>query len=162
MPRLLLVPLLLLVACDTAPADGGTEIVAYRGAPITRADAAVPDPPLPPAEWEASGFLGRTGSSVFLRVATTCGDECRRTVRFTAYAPHSARPDGLPESMTGVVEVQTYNPEGFESGEIPISRVEIQDWGPEVYSGVVYPAHRGATPTVPYVFWAESQGVAVE
>ena len=162
MRSLLLLSLLAVSACDTTTDAGGTEIVAYSGTPITRADASVPNPPLSPAEWEAGAFLGRAAFSVFVRRATLCGDECSRTVRLTFTTPHSVEADGLPESVAGVVEVQSYLPESFTTTELAISRVEIQDWGPEVYSGVVYATPQAGVNTAPMVFWAESRGTAVE
>lgn len=120
----------------------------------------MPNPPLGSAEWEARAFLGRSATFVWISIAMTCGDECARTTEFEFSTPHTA--GDSPESVTGTFEVQQYLPERFESTRIEIERVEIQDWGPEVYSGIVYPAPRGTTPTIPYAFWAESSGTAVE
>ena len=152
--------LLTLTACDTVGTDA--VIVRYTGPAITEADAAVPNPPLGAAGWEGSGFLGRTGTSVSVDQRTLCGDECSQTVRFTFQTAHE---NTLPQSVRGRVEIVSSNPDGYETQEVGIGRVEIQDWGPEVYSGVVYPAGPFAPnvdPPPPTVFWADDLSFAVE
>lgn len=146
-----------LAACDSDGTDDA-EIVRYDGPAITQADASVPNPPFGSAAWMASA--PRRGA-IDVAVTTLCGDECGRTIRFSFRESTTAEPlplpGPLPESVTGTVSVQEYLPERFETAEIEVTRVEIQDWGPEIYSGIVYPAVvlGDFSPVVPFVFWAE-------
>lgn len=155
--------LLTLTACDTVGTDA--VIVRYTGPAITEADALVPNPPLGTAGWEGLVFLGRTGTSVSVDRQTLCGDECSQTLRFTFQDMPPVDSDALPEAARGVIEIVSGTPDGYETQEVGIGRVEIQDWGPEVYSGVVYPAGPFAPnvdPPPPTVFWADDLSFAVE
>lgn len=161
LPLLILAFLVLASGCDTESTD--TLIVPYTGPVLTEADAVVPNPPFSPARWSGSLFDGRMGQSVLLSRSTQCGDECSRTVRFTFRDAMPTQPSGLPESVEGVFERRQGNPDGFESRPLAITRVEIQDWGPEVYSGVVVTPSRDA-PSADgrIVFWADELPAAAE
>lgn len=139
-------------ACDTGLAD--VDIGRYRGERLTEADAMVPNGPLGSAGWDGLVATTRAGRSVLLERRTRCSDECSQTVRLQF---EGGDVGGLPQSATGVMEQRASLPDRFESTPFEIDRVEIQDWGPEVYSGVVYTAASQA-PTVdamPLVFWAD-------
>ncbi|PAP74966.1 hypothetical protein [Rubrivirga marina] len=126
----LLVATLAVAGCDSVGDDA--LITRYSGPEITEADATVPNPPFGPAGWQASGATG-TAPHVSLSRTTLCGDECSRTL--TLRFAGSPR-DELPSSVEGRVVVQQYNPEGRTETDLSVRRVEVQDWGPEVYSGV--------------------------
>lgn len=149
---------LLLTACDTT---GDGIITRYDGPPLTAADATVPNPPFADARWEGTRFLLRRDRDVFLGRSTLCGDECSRTVTLRFEEALSARAGDLPLSVEAAVDVSQGNPDGFERTPFTVHRVEIQDWGPEVYSGVAYASGDGA-PSERIVFWAEDLATAVE
>ena len=155
--------LLALAACDTARDDG--RIVRYEGPAITEADATVPNPPFGPAGWDGLVFIGRAGISVSVDRTTTCGDECAQTILFSFNdaPPADPSPGALPETVTGIVETVQGNPDGSTSAAFAIGRVEIDQWGPDVYSGVVHGAS-GNPDIVParIVFWADDLPTAVE
>ena len=139
----------LLVACDTAGSDSAL-ITSYDGPEITEADAIVTDE-IGPRGWEATVFDTRAGRRISVRRIALCGDECSREVTI------SFRDEGraLPVSVQATVTTREALPERFEETPIDIARVEIQDWGPDVYSGVVslLPQDRVSPP--PIVFWSD-------
>jgi len=131
-------------ACDTN-ADG--QIVRYTGPAITEADATVVDPMLgTPRGW--SGL--RIGDEVVLYREALCGDECNHTLKLR-FEGRGALPSDAEATLTR----QEYTPERLEEQRLAIGRVEIQDWGPEVYSGVVYPVPQDEAFQIPIVFWAD-------
>jgi len=150
---------LALAACDTnAGADG--QIVRYTGPAITEANALVVDDMGLTQRWSADVVATPNGPSVFVSRTVLCGDECGRTItlRFRGGG-------ALPASADGVVRQQEYTPERLEVAQLDIARVEIQDWGPEVYSGVAYPVTSNAPnidPAPPLVFWTDDIGFAQE
>lgn len=159
-------PLLLLLAvavaaCDTTGVDGAL-ITRYDGPRITEADATVPNPPFGPAGWDGSVFWSRTGQSVSVRRVVTCGDECARTLELVFSDAPPIVEGALPEAVTGSIEVVSGNPDGYERSVFEIERVQIQDWGPSVYSGVVHIKPYGFEYVEPIVFWADDLPVAAE
>ena len=157
---LLLLPL---AACDSGRDDA--VIVAYTGPEITEADALVPNPPLGSAGWSGVGIDALNGTFVTLHRDVLCGDECRQTVRFEFADAPRPDADGLPESVSGLFEMEMANPDGFAANALRIARVEIQDWGPEIYSGVVYLDSGNAPnidPAPPTVFWTDDVSFVTE
>ncbi len=154
--RLLLLVLAVVVsACDTADDDG--PIVRYTGPAITEADATVPNDPFGPAGWTGTVFSYEAGRSVSVSRSVLCGDECNwtTTLRFEGRG-------ALPTSVEGTVLVRTATPESFEEMDLEIDRVEIQDWGPDAYSGIVYLVSRPDIDTRPIVFWADELAFATD
>lgn len=154
LPALLVVAL---AACDTV-GDADNEIVRYTGPEITEADATAVDETGQPRRWSAAVLHGWTSTTVTLTQSVLCGDECKRTVslRFD---------DGdgtLPASVEGTVRVQNFLPSSTQETEIEVARVEIQDWGPTVYSGILYPVPEVAASTAPIVFWTDEIVSAAE
>ncbi len=151
-----LLPLLLLVAvagCDTA---GDSLIARYNGPEITEADAAVVDP-LGTRGWDATRVETRAGRTVLLTRSALCGDECNRTTTLVFEG------DGdLPESVEVTVTERELMPERRTETRVSVAQVEVQDWGPRVYSGVVHPADQDGAGSEPIVFWADRVAVAVE
>ena len=143
--------------CDSVGDDG--LVTRYSGPEITEADAAVPNPPFGPATWEGWGFLGYHERLVTVSRTTSCGDECARTVELQFTNGHDT---DLPEAVRGWVIVEQGNPDGYSETDLPIRRAEIQDWGPGVFSGVVYPEPIDGASTAPLVFWADGLPAAVE
>lgn len=149
---LLLLPL---AACDSGRDDA--VIVAYSGPEITEADALVEDIPGRFESWSADVVSTRERRTVAIGIGFLCGDECNRRIALR----FEGRGD-LPESVAGTITTSEFLPERFEEARIDIDRVEIQDWGPEVYSGVVYPASRPEAFVPPLVFWTDERTVAAE
>ncbi len=150
---------LTVAGCDLAATDD-TEIADYAGPTLTEADAAVANPPFGPAGWDGYRFAGYTEHVVKLFRTTTCGDECTQTIELRFVGSPN---DDRPREVEGRVVVRQYNPEGESETAVPIRRVEIQDWGPGVYSGVAFGAE-GNPDVLPVrlVFWADDLPVAVE
>jgi hypothetical protein len=146
-----------LAGCDSVGDDD--LITRYSGPELTEADATVPNPPFGPAGWQGRGFLGYHERLVTLSRTTSCGDECARTVELQFRNGHDT---DLPETARGRVTVEQVNPDGYNEIDLSIRRVEIQDWGPEVFSGVVYPEPADGVSADPIVFWADDLPTAVE
>jgi hypothetical protein len=143
--RLLLLLAPALAACDLI--GDGVEIVRYTGPTITEADATVTDPMLgTPRGW--SGL--RVGDEVVLYRETLCGDECNQRIelRFEGRG-------ALPSDAEATFTQSEYLPERFEERGLEIARIEVQDWGPEVFSGVVHLEPVDEVLQVPIVFWAD-------
>lgn len=145
---------LLLVGCD-ALGGGGVEIVPYVGDPITEADATVRDDRGEPVAW----LYSRTGDVVSIYRSYLCGDECTvtLTLRFEGTGD-------LPTDVAGTLVVRELLPERTEYRVLDIARVEVQDWAPGAYSGVVHVEPReGVLELVaPIVFWADDDPSSVD
>ncbi len=146
-----------LAGCDSVGDDD--LVTRYSGPVITEADATVPNPPLGPAGWVGINGAFYTERVVTLRRSTLCGDECAQTVELQFSNGHDT---DLPETVRGRVIVEQGNPDGYSETALPIVRVEVQDWGPEVYSGIAYPETTEDRDVAPLVFWADDLPVAVE
>ena len=143
---------LLLAACDTAD-DESALITAYDGPEITEADAAT-EGMLGPRGWSAE----TRGAAVTLSQSVLCGDECNRTVDLQ----FEGERNGLPLTIEAEVVQQEYLPERRIENDVEVARVEIQDWGPEVYSGIVYPVPQEGASTAPIVFWGRAGLVVID
>ena len=150
MRSLPLILALALVACDSTEVD--PEIVRYTGPPITEADATIPNEPFEPAGWSGAFAEATDGRFVTVQRGTICGDECSERVLFGFEGPAGA---DLPTSVEGVYELGEYLPKRSETRRIQIARVEIQDWEPDLVSGIVYPVPEDDASTAPYVFWTD-------
>lgn len=137
--------------CDSIGDD--TVFVSYTGPEITEADALVDD------GIDLRGWtVERRRDLLVLARFEFCGDECGRTL-----ALHfEGERDGLPTSVYAEIARQELLPERYFEEDLAIDRVEIQDWGPTVYSGIAYPVPADAASTVPIVFWADNVAVGVD
>ena len=136
---------LVLAACDTASGDSAL-ITAYDGPEITLEDGLIDDA-LGPRGW----WVERDDMPVILTRTEICGDECGRTLTLR----FDGEREGLPASIDAGLVQQEYLPERRTEDDIEVDRVEIQDWGPRIYSGVVYPSPAEDAFRAPIVFWAE-------
>lgn len=157
-PLLPLLLAVLLAGCDSAGDPVGPEIVRYTGSAITEADAAVVDETGEPRPWSASVFHMRAGTTVILSQSVLCGDECNRSVELRFENGDGA----LPASVEGTLSVRDLLPESTQETTIEVARLEVQDWGPTVYSGVLYPVPDDAASTAPIVFWTDDVAHAAE
>lgn len=128
-----------LSACDTSSPADTVEVVAYTGPALTEADAV--DPGEQP--WKAASLARR----VTLSQSALCGAGCAETVRLTLDGEGDSE---LPSFAEAVVTVKTTS--GTDERDLALARVEVQDWGPDVVSGVAYPA--ASEDRDPIVFWA--------
>lgn len=124
-----------LAACDAAAPAGAVEVASYDGPALTEADVSG-------RPWTALSIA----DGVRLSQSTPCGTGCAETVRLTL---SDRGGNNLPRFVDA--EVVTKTSAGTASTDLPIDRVEVQDWGPEVISGIAYPADENRAPIV---FWA--------
>ncbi|MGB3543188.1 hypothetical protein [Rubrivirga sp.] len=147
--------LVVLSACDTIAE--GPQIVRYSGPPITEADAVETDGYGGPRLWSVDWIGLFSGTTVTIRRTLLCGDECGQTTQFRFTEEGDG---GLPTSIEGSIILSTWPPDNVSSSPLLIDRVEIQDWGPEIYSGIVYAGSGRLAQPVP--FWSDDVSVAVE
>ena len=156
MSRALLLPFLL-TACDSNGAD--PVVVRYAGPEITEADATPPD------EGSAAWSAEVVGEAVSIVQRTSCGDGCFRAFRLDF---SEARPGALPDHVEATARVvqstaSDTSPAGEYTATVEVARVEIQDWGPEVYSGVVlFPHVPYVDAAPPPVFWTDDVTIEAE
>lgn len=132
-----------LAACDSADVAAGTEVVAYAGPALTPADAV--DPGADP--WTALSVA----PGVRLSQSALCGEGCGETVQITLGDRGAGR---LPTFVDASIVTKTAS--GTTEAALVLDRVEVQDWGPEVISGVAYPTQEDRAPIV---FWAETDAL---
>ena len=143
---------LVLAACDTVDGDSAP-ITAYEGPEITEADATT-DGMLGPRGWSAE----IRDAAVVLSQSVLCGDECNQTITLR----FEGERNGLPLAIEAEVVQQDYLPERRVEDDVEVARVEIQDWGPEVYSGILYPVPQEGASTAPIVFWGRAGFVVID
>lgn len=139
-----------LAGCDALGGGDHVEVARYAGPEITEADATVDNPPFGPAPW--STF--QDDAIIVLSRVTACGDECARTLRLRFEGTGD-----LPTAVDASVTIIEYLPERTAVDYLDLRRVEVQDWGPSVFSGVAYPEPQAHAATAPIVFWS-GRGVA--
>ena len=129
-----------LAACDSADSARSPEVVAYAGPALT-ADDAVDTGEDP---WTALSV----GDDVRLTQSALVGPGRTETVRLTL---GDRGADRLPAFVDAAVVTKTAS--GTSEAALALDRVEVQDWGPDVISGVAYPAQEDRAAIV---FWAET------
>ncbi len=148
-----------LTACDASHDAVEVQVSRYIGPTITESDALAPDI-TGPRGWEALVFHGRRSTNTLLLQETLCGDECSLMLSVDFRDLES---DRLPTFLSATLRRQELSPERDTTIALDVDRVEIQDWGPDVYSGhVILREDPPDIVSAPIVFWADEPSISAE